>query len=328
MLNVDIFLKNLKYLVMKRITKYNNKFPFNCGYLDLDNIISCDCIGMIKSEINYPDFVYVTGQPGFYVRPGQNIPDSFSEADILNSCENVRWGNFEDITPGAYLYMPDHGGIYMGEYGDVNTVECCVDWGKSCCVFSYTDPKTGVRYDRKGGTQSLSWQANGLLKRFINYDVWQKDGKDWYYGTFPRWIKDNNYNGKWFCVGAGGKIRIGWFYDDYYKRWFYLQPKNDGKHYTGEMRTGWVYDPNHSGWFYLQPQNDGKHYTGEMRTGWIQHKNKWYYLGSDGKMLTGWQKIGDYWYYFIPNSGEMVTGDYAISGKIYHFDEKGHWVNG
>ena len=38
--------------------------------------------------------------------------------------------------------------------------------------------------------------------------------------------------------------------------------------------------------------------------------------------ISEWQKVNDCWYYFTEN-GEMVTGIWAIDGKVYQFNESG-----
>ena len=43
-----------------------------------------------------------------------------------------------------------------------------------------------------------------------------------------------------------------------------------------------------------------------MKLNWIQDKDKWYYLGPDGKMRTGWSQDQENWYY-INTYGIMAT---------------------
>ena len=59
---------------------------------------------------------------------------------------------------------------------------------------------------------------------------------------------------------------------------------------------------------------------------------RWSYYGDDCKRVIGWQKINNAWYYFSEKNGlaayvygEMVTGDWVIDGKRYHFDASGKW---
>ena len=43
-------------------------------------------------------------------------------------------------------------------------------------------------------------------------------------------------------------------------------------------------------------------------------------------MATGWLKLGNIWYYFT-SSGEMVTGELTINGKLYRFNASGACLN-
>ncbi|MCI9545506.1 MAG: hypothetical protein HFH60_02270 [Lachnospiraceae bacterium] len=88
-------------------------------------------------------------------------------------------------------------------------------------------------------------------------------------------------------------------------------------------------------WYYLGP--DGRTKTGwlhlnshwyycsqdgDMQVGWIKSKGKKYYLNSKGRMITGDKKIGKHWYYFR-SDGSMLTG---WLNNRYYYDEQGRWV--
>lgn len=288
MINIKELLEGLEYTVKKRRTSYYNKFPYNCGYVFPGGGQTYDCIGLVKSPINNKNVFYLD-TPGQYARPGVGIPDGYGEIDILNAGSGITWNNFSNIPNGSYLYMAGHGAWYVGNLfgkdSNVNVVECTITdyWPADGVVASYIDPATGGRYDCKGGKLLGRWQAHSLLSSYVNDELWYQCGGDWFYGHVPRWIKDHNYNSKWFHVGELGKMTTGWLYDQNYKCWFYLCPKNDGNHYTGEMWTGWLQDI--GAWYYLCPKNDGEHYTGEMITGDYQIGGKTYHFDKTGELV-------------------------------------------
>lgn len=170
MLKVENFIEALKHLAIGRKTHYNNTFPFNCGYIDYEKAISFDCIGLVKSLINEPDIAYRSNPIGYYVRPGQIIPD-LSEIQILYTCSNVGWGSgFHSAKPGSYLYMEGHAGVYIGDCGNVNVIECTLGWGCDGVVCSWVDDD-GTRRDQKNGNISGSWEAHGELTQYIDYQA-------------------------------------------------------------------------------------------------------------------------------------------------------------
>ena len=176
-MTLDYFIKALKHLAMERQTYYDNSFPANCGEINPDGSISFDCIGLWKTLINEPDIAYKTKPAGYYVQPGKVIPDT-TEIGILNLCSKVSWKFNGKIWLGSYMYMDGHAGAFVGTFKDggvVNTVECTMDWGANGVTTSYTDPKTGRRFDHKGGTEMRSWEAFGLLTRYIDYTNKKKE---------------------------------------------------------------------------------------------------------------------------------------------------------
>lgn len=170
-IKVNQMIKDLKH-IETRSTLYRNKYPFNCGYIWTCGYLSFDCIGMIKSYINDPSIAYKTEPAGFYVKPGQKIPDT-TERGILNLC-TMRSSDFKAIGKGAYmLYEGDgHGSIYVGKFTDpsgvVNTIECCDDPVGHGVVTSYTDSK-GRRWDHKGGTCYGRYTEYGFLTKWVSY---------------------------------------------------------------------------------------------------------------------------------------------------------------
>ena len=160
--------KRLKYLAEKRTTYYDNSFPGNCGEINSDGSISFDCIGMVKSVINEPDIVYMTSPSGYYVKPGQVIPDT-TELGILELCTDVVWGNFSELVNGEYLYMGGHAGIYFMGDEKYNVIECTPAW-QGGVQKSWVDAD-GTRRNIKGGTPCCAWEAHGKLSKYVSYSV-------------------------------------------------------------------------------------------------------------------------------------------------------------
>jgi len=163
-------IKGLKHVEADRATFYSNQYPYNCGFIHADGEQSYDCIGLVKSPINEPDILYRTEPVGYYVKPGQVIPDT-TELGILNLCTDVSY-SFTNLTPGEYLYMNGHGGWFVGEFTDpsgvVNVIECTPAFGGGVTT-SFVDG-SGRRWNHKGGYQVARWEAHGKLSRYIDYD--------------------------------------------------------------------------------------------------------------------------------------------------------------
>ena len=172
MIKVKDFIKALKHLALERVTYYDNHYPSNCGEINPDGSISFDCIGLVKSLINELDIAYKTSPAGYFVRPGQVIPDT-TENGILELCTDVKTHDFLSAAPGSYLCMyGEHAGIYVGEFTDpsgvCNVIECTVASFDSGVTTSYVD-NDGIRWNHKGGYQERKWDAVGKLSRYIDY---------------------------------------------------------------------------------------------------------------------------------------------------------------
>ena len=91
-------------------------------------------------------------------------------------------------------------------------------------------------------------------------------------------------------------MKTGWIQSN--GAWYYLNRSSDGV--EGAMRTGWFYDQGYRSWFYLDR-------NGAMATGWIQVNGAWYYLnpisnGTRGAMAANtW--IGNY---FVGPDGAWI----------------------
>lgn len=132
--------------------------------------------------------------------------------------------------------------------------------------------------------------APGLRASTPRKGKWIRSGSKWYFR--------DDFNGLlqgWHQIGGA--------------RYFFNR-------HTYAMATGWVFDGGL--WWYLRP-------SGAMATGWIMDGGKWYYLGGFGDMQTGWVPYRGEWYYLKPGSGEMVTGDVWINGKLETFLSDGRW---
>lgn len=173
MIKVKEFLDALFHLALERKTYYDNTFPANCGEINPDGSISFDCIGLVKSLINEIGIAWKTSPAGYYVKPGQVIPDT-TEIGILNLCSDVRYSNFDQAAPGSYLYMQGHAGVYVGEFTDpsgiCNVIECTVASFDSGVTTSYVAPD-GTRYNHKGGYAERKWTAYGKLDKYIDYSA-------------------------------------------------------------------------------------------------------------------------------------------------------------
>ena len=172
MIKVNEFIDALKHLALKRTTYYDNVYPGNCGEINPDGSISFDCIGLVKSLINEIGIAYKISPAGYFVKPGQVIPDT-TENGILALCTDVKKSDFDKATPGSYLCMyGKHAGVYVGEFtdpsGTCNVIECTVEAFDSGVTTSYVSAD-GTRYDHKGGTKYGKWDAYGKLSKYIDY---------------------------------------------------------------------------------------------------------------------------------------------------------------
>ncbi len=171
-IKIKKFISDLKKLAERR-TVYNCVYPYNCGYIWPAGQMSFDCINMIKSYINEPGIVTRTKPKGYFVKPGQVIPDTTVDG-ILALCTG-RSKDFTVMWPGAYMVYNGHGhgSIYVGDFKHggktYNTIECTSDFGGGV-VRSYTDVKTGGRYQFKGSGACYGYYIGyGYLSRYIDY---------------------------------------------------------------------------------------------------------------------------------------------------------------
>lgn len=174
MIKVKDFIDALMHLALERVTYYDNSYPSNCGEINKDGSISFDCIGLVKSLINEIGIAYKTSPAGYFVKPGQVIPDT-TENGILALCTDVKKTDFDKATPGSYLCMyGKHAGVFVGEFTDpsgvCNTIECTVASFDSGVTTSWVAPD-GTRYNHKGGYAEGKWDAYGKLSKYIDYST-------------------------------------------------------------------------------------------------------------------------------------------------------------
>lgn len=141
-----------------------------------------------------------------------------------------------------------------------------------------------------------------------------------------RWTYDIPYNGKggegwqhsekgWWYQFEDGTFAVGWnqLVKDGATNWFCFNS-------SGLMITGWYYDQGFQKWYYLDP-DDGHMY----KNGSIKVEGLWYYLDGYGQMRTGWYDPGDGNRYLEPEAGKnqghmYVNCEAEIDGKKYKFD--------
>lgn len=108
-----------------------------------------DCVGLIKA-IAWGFCGDVTKAIGGAKYKSNGVPD-VNEDGMLNLCTDVS-SNMSFITPGEFLYMKGHCGVYIGEN---KVVECTPAFSDGVCITRISDRK---------------WTKHGKLS-FIDYGV-------------------------------------------------------------------------------------------------------------------------------------------------------------
>lgn len=153
-------------------TEYNNTFPKNLGYYNLNKRFSWDCWNLPKSLIwGWKEERTV----GYYAKPDTTTGlGDWGGAKILSCCDEVSsdWGN---VPVGSFMLSTDasHAGIYIGEKiinsKCYNVVECTPKWSGGVQL-SYVS-NTGSRYPYKDGVRaSIGWGKHGKLP-WIDYSA-------------------------------------------------------------------------------------------------------------------------------------------------------------
>lgn len=74
---------------------------------------------------------------------------------------------------------------------------------------------------------ALTLLGTGITKNA--YAEWEKEGDEWrYFGDYGYKIGWQQINGKWYYFTPGTEVmKIGWFYDEQYNKWYYLNFNGD-----------------------------------------------------------------------------------------------------
>lgn len=280
--------------------------------------VLANCVGYACSRFN-EIYNELTGYDGLkYPELCCNAEDFWTAAD--------RIGLKKGQTPKAGAIMCWEGiGSLAGHVAIVERVESDTEVFTSesgyggPMFWNATRRKADGNWGAGGSYRFRGFIYNPAVKEYRWVHEWHlyEDGKE-----VTGWKK---VNGEWYHMDSTGAMQTGWLKES--GAWYYLTEYKDASHKEGQMWKGWLKYSDE--WYFLSREKTSAFKEGQMVTGWLKDGSNWYYLGSDGAMLTGWRKIywsgAEKWFYFIPESGRMVTGDYTINGKVYHFDQNGVW---
>lgn len=160
--------KNALIELTKMKTKYNNKYPYNLGYVSKDGTRSFDCWNLIKAILNGYDINNNT--VGYYQRDLSKTGDC-NGSQLLKQCSDVKI-NFSNLgNEVRYLYMSGHAGSYIGNYeynGKMyNVVECTGSWTRNV-LLSWVD-SDGTRRRYKGGPINGKWKYHAKMDKWLTY---------------------------------------------------------------------------------------------------------------------------------------------------------------
>lgn len=148
--------------------KYDNSYPNNVmKFHYAENCWTADCLGFVHTMVN--GFAGNRDELG-----GGAVMDDFvlmsdEYTTLTKHCYNQS-GDFNYLTPGEFLYMPGHVGLYIGDHepfndGRVfNVAECCYSsWGGGG-LLSYVDT-FGIRKNHKNGSSAGNWTQHAKFYR-------------------------------------------------------------------------------------------------------------------------------------------------------------------
>ena len=158
-------------------------------------------------------------------------------------------------------------------------------------------PASG-RVSRDSSSESNTMDSSVLI------GTWERtDSGFWKFRLTTGRYAENRWgiiDGRWYYFDHNGRMVTDW--QQLNGVWYYLATSEDTKRTEGikegEMRIGWVYDLFYQKWFYLDKD-------GAMATGWREIDGKWYYFYEDGSMAVnttidgyavgpdGWRKEND-----------------------------------
>lgn len=163
------------FQLLKSKTQYNNKYPYNLGYMSDKGIQSFDCWNLHKAIINSRGQL-LNFKAGQYQKD-LSLTGDCSGKTLLSYCTE-RSKDFSKIVhmPWAtYLYMNGHAGWFIGEFeledGKIyNVIECTASWSKNVLA-SYVDPDGTRRHWKGCSAKNGKWEEYGLLSNWIDYEM-------------------------------------------------------------------------------------------------------------------------------------------------------------
>lgn len=161
-------------------TGYRASLPWNCLYLDNNNVLWADCNNLVKATIwgkaTIPPMGNNWYSPGLY-----GLGDLTCD-QLINSCEDIST-DFTDMTPAEIMFMagsPDHIGSYVGDFViniggqdyNCNCVEATAGF-EGGILATYVDSQ-GRRYNGQGGAYGGTWDKHGKLPwiEYASDDEW------------------------------------------------------------------------------------------------------------------------------------------------------------
>ncbi|MCB6201567.1 L,D-transpeptidase family protein [Extibacter muris] len=251
---------------------------------------------------------------------------------------------WQTIGGKRYYGMPD-GCFCVGWLSFGNTYFYCDSMG-AIVTGPYSVDGTAYYFNAEGILEKASsgWQMINGKKYYGMPDGhfrvgWLSFGNIYYYcgrdGAVVTGFQ--NINGKRYFFDSNGERQYGWIVTGGKK--YYGMP-------DGSLNTGWLwfgktrYYCDNTGAIVTGPYGvGGKAYyfndEGLQRpapAGWQTINGKKYYGMPDGCFCVGWLSFGKT-YYYCGSSGAIVSGEYAVDGILYSFDEfgvmqiKGGWGN-
>ena len=244
------------------------------------------------------DGFYDYGSNTYYVRNGkisqswENINGNWYYFGHGGRMEQTGFTQIDD----AYYYFTDDGVMASNGWGYSSSGQ----W-----YYAYSSGKLATGDTRIDGVLyhfgSYGGLKEGTYKNGNSYDVYDSDGA--LIGTIRSegW---NFVNGNYYYLKNGALLK-----DCQYKA-------EDGAWYgfdsNGKMRSG----ERHNDYWYSE--------SGRAQTGWISKAGSWYYADPTTAILCrGYKRIKSVLYYFDDSTGEMLTQDAIINGKVVKADASG-----
>lgn len=171
------FLKTLPY--WSGGTAYRAELPWNCLYLDNNNVLWADCNNLVKATIWGKATIPPMGQNWY--RPNLYGLGDLTCEELIDACTEIST-DFADIKPAEILYMrgvgePDHIGSYVGDFNvtvhgtifHCNCIEATAGF-EGGILATYVDDH-GRRFNGEGGAAGGTWTKHGKLTSWIDYNL-------------------------------------------------------------------------------------------------------------------------------------------------------------